>query len=125
MRAIQTEQRQRWLWLIAGMVISWLGLLIHDWVEFGGPSLESSIPYLLMGVALTITWQIPRLRRIATLLILALGVLYLLGALLSVFPLPIWPFDPEQTVSHYAVHLLWALGEVALLWIVFTKVRVS
>ena len=36
------------------------------------------------------------------------------GGLLTVLPLPVLPFVPEQSVGHYAVHVVYAVGQLPL-----------
>ena len=43
------------------------------------------------------------------------GVLNLvIGGIVTVLPLPILPFAPEQSVTHYAAHVVYTLGQVPL-----------
>ena len=50
-----------------------------------------------------------------------LGILHGLGGgVLSVLPLSIWPFVPEQTVSHYVVHGVDFIAQIPLLLLAFT-----
>lgn len=37
------------------------------------------------------------------------------GGLLSVLPLPILPFEPEQSLTHYVAHLVYSVGQLPLL----------
>lgn len=47
---------------------------------------------------------------------MATGLLQLLGgAVLSVLPVGIYPFEPEQSLSHYSVHVLYGVLQVPLL----------
>jgi len=39
----------------------------------------------------------------------------LVGGALSVLPLPVLPFEPEQTLRHYSFHLLYAAAQIPLL----------
>ena len=41
--------------------------------------------------------------------------LHQVGGTLSVLPLPVLPFEPEQTLRHYSFHLLYAATQVPLL----------
>ena len=53
-----------------------------------------------------------------------LGILHGLGGgVLSVLPLPIWPFAPSQTVSHYVVHGVYVIAQIPLLLLAFTLMR--
>lgn len=40
----------------------------------------------------------------------------LVGGILTVVPLPMWPFAPEQTPQHYAAHVIYASSQVPLIW---------
>jgi hypothetical protein len=55
-------------------------------------------------------------RRVVAWLLLGWGWLDTIGGgLLSVLPLPLWPYQPEQSLRHYAVHALYAVLQVPLL----------
>ena len=43
----------------------------------------------------------------------------LAGGALSVLPLSVLPFQPEQTVRHYSFHLLYAATQVPLLVVAY------
>jgi len=73
-----------------------------------GPLLEASF------------WRQPQgtvsLHRLASWLLLGWGWLQAVGGgLLSVLPLPLWPFQPEQTPAHYALHAIYATLQAPLL----------
>jgi hypothetical protein len=54
--------------------------------------------------------------------LLGWGLLNLLaGAILSVLPLPFWPFEPEQSVGHYAAHVVYGLGQLPLIWAAYPR----
>jgi hypothetical protein len=38
----------------------------------------------------------------------------MVGGVVTVLPLPVLPFVPEQTVDHYAVHVVYAIGQLPL-----------
>ncbi len=46
----------------------------------------------------------------------------LVGGGLSVFPFGWLPFRPEQTASHYAVHIIFAVCQLPLLAITTTRI---
>jgi hypothetical protein len=62
-------------------------------------------------------WRFPR----SFLPLYGMWVLAILRGLgvLSVLPLPIWPFVPEQTMSHYLVHGVFFLTQLPLLLLAF------
>ncbi len=49
--------------------------------------------------------------------------LNLVGGALTVLPLPLLPFVPEQTVEHYAAHAIYAIAQVPLLGLLLTTRR--
>ncbi|MEV6412731.1 hypothetical protein [Kribbella sp. NPDC051718] len=54
------------------------------------------------------------------------GGLHLVGgAIVSVLPLPILPFDPEQSLRHYLFHVLYGVAQVPLLVVAWNSRRVS
>ena len=46
-------------------------------------------------------------------------------SLVTVLPLPILPFEPEQSATHYLAHLVYALGQVPLLVVGWLAARGS
>ena len=94
------------------------GLLVHNLEEFG-PSILLG-PETWVPAAITVLLGVILLRRPSSGVFVAAAVWAVLvivfgGA--SVLPLPIWPFTPEQTVSHYTAHLIYALAQLPLLWV--------
>ena len=50
-------------------------------------------------------------------LLLGWSAISLAGAIVTVLPLPFLPFRPEQSVSHYGVHALYAAAQLPVLWL--------
>jgi hypothetical protein len=50
----------------------------------------------------------------ATLIWITLNLV--VGAVLSVLPLSIWPFTPDQSTGHYMSHLLYAITQLPALY---------
>lgn len=103
--------------VIAAIALSWLGLVVHNLVELPGrarlgpATLVPTAVWLLLAAG----WRSPG-RRVAAWLLLGWGWLHAVGGgLLSVLPLPLWPYQPEQSLRHYAVHALYAVLQVPLL----------
>lgn len=91
---------------------------MHDRAEFGWPAPTNT--GTLLVVSASATWcarsKTRRIQTIGAAVLVAVAVTFLLGgAVGSVLPLPLWPWQPEQTLSHYAIHLLWAASIVPLL----------
>lgn len=106
--------------LMAALIfLSWLGCYIHTTWELNLPvwRWENSFPALVGAVLLLLWWQQPRQRRLWAWLLLgwtAVGHL-LIGAVLSVLPLPLWPFFPEQSLAHYFSHIVYAVAQLPLI----------
>jgi predicted membrane channel-forming protein YqfA (hemolysin III family) len=104
--------------LNSALVVAIVGAAIHDLVEFGRPAPTNTGALLVVGASAA--WcarsDIRRIRTIGTAVLVAAAVTFLIGgAVASVLPLPLWPWQPEQTLSHYAIHVLWAVSIVPLL----------
>ncbi len=111
--------------IVAASAISAAGLVTHNIADLPGqtPLSPESLYPTLVTLALVLAWFTPA-RRAATWALLAWGVLNLVGgAVLSVLPLPILPFDPEQSVRHYAFHLLYAASQVPLIVVAIRWLR--
>jgi hypothetical protein len=84
---------------------------------------ENSLPALTSFVLVGM-WALVPLRRIGAGLLLLWAVLHLVGgAIVSVLPLAILPFDPPQTLAHYAAHLLYGLAQLPLILLMMKKLR--
>lgn len=101
--------------LVAGTAALVLGRLVHDLEEFHAVSPDWWLTGLLVPAAASALYGL-RPGRPAAWVLGAWLVLNLAGAVLSVLPLPFWPWDPAQTVSHYLAHAAYAAGTVPLLW---------
>ena len=104
-------------------MISTFGGWYHNIEEF--PTMPLWAPEMLMtivpGLILLGWWW---LRPGAGLIgVTAVWVLLglIVGAFLSVLPVPVWPFAPEQTADHYRSHLIYAVTQapalVVLAWL--------
>jgi len=45
------------------------------------------------------------------------------GGLISVLPLPLLPFQLEQTLLHYALHAIYAMLQIPLLIVLARQIR--
>jgi|GEM_PF-2591338 len=109
-------------WAAGALGVSVAGLAAHNILEFGFGALSDfgsgTIPmFIVAAVIAAIWWLIPGARRICSALMIAFGLLNLVGGgLLSVLPLDFLPFDPEQSLSHYASHLFYGVTQIPLIW---------
>lgn len=105
----------RWPVYAAGTV-SWLGLLVHNVADLPDQTLlspETLCPSLVL--ALLLVGYAAGLTRPAGIGLSIWAGLNLVGGALSVLPLPILPFYPEQTLRHYSFHLIYAATQIPLL----------
>jgi hypothetical protein len=55
---------------------------------------------------------------------LAWGVLNLvIGGIVTVLPLSILPFEPEQSMTHYGAHVVYAVGQLPLIVLAYRALR--
>lgn len=98
-------------------VLAWTGFFIHNLADLPGQTIlspESLFPTLIWVAALAL-WTVPGKRTIGAGALLAWAAINLVGGVLSVLPLPILPFEPEQSVRHYAFHALYAVTQLPLI----------
>ena len=125
---METIQNRPQPWFMAALVLlSWLGAYIHTTLELQLPvwSPENSFPLMVGAVLFLGWWRQPSRRRMWAwlLLIWTAGAHLLVGALLSVIPLPLWPFYPEQSTGHYFSHLIYGVAQLPLIGMLWREVR--
>lgn len=98
-------------------VIAAGGMVAHNVFEFGpafllGP--ETVIPLAIFGLFALLAWARPA-NAIVHVLLLVWAVLNLVGGgILSVLPLGLFPFQPEQSLGHYTVHVIYGVAQIPL-----------
>ena len=113
--------------MAAALALSALSMLAHNLYELplspidpqnAGPVVFAA----LLGVGYAVlpdSWVVAALA-------LGWGVLNLvIGGIVTVLPLPILPFAPEQSLTHYAAHLVYAVGQVPLVVLSYRALRSS
>jgi prepilin signal peptidase PulO-like enzyme (type II secretory pathway) len=89
-------------WIAGFIILSWLGLYIHNRIELPQISLlspENSSMALLAIILFLIWWWVPS-RRIPAVLLLVLGMVHLVGGgIISVMPFKFLPYSPEQSLQ--------------------------
>ena len=107
-------------------LLSWLGEYVHNLFELPQLTLfspENSLPALTTLVLVGV-WASGPIRRVGAGLLLLWAALHLIGgAIVSVLPLPILPFIPAQTMSHYAAHVLYGLAQFPLILLMIKTLR--
>ena len=117
---------RRFALLVSFTLLMWLGLYVHNTADLPALTLispENSIPALVSAILVVAWWFLPW-KRAAAVALLGWGLLHLIGGgLLSVLPLAIWPYVPAQTPTHYAMHLLYGLAQLPLIWLLVSWIR--
>lgn len=103
--------------VVAGLTLSWLGQYLHNQRELDLPLWrpENSLTATAAATIALIWWRHPGTISVALLAgwtALQLGV----GAILSALPIGLFPFDPEQTLTHHTTHALYGALQLPLLW---------
>lgn len=111
--------------MAAALTVSALSMLAHNLYELplSPIDLENSGPILfaaILGVAYALR---PDSKAVAA-AALGWGVLNLvIGGIVSVLPLSILPFMPEQSVTHYGAHVVYTFGQVPLVLLSYRALR--
>ncbi len=109
------------------VLFSWAGMIVHNRVEL--PMLPLLRPEHIIPtgiyVILLVGWLLqPEYRRLWTwLLFIWVAIHFVVGAGLSVLPLSIWPFYPEQSIRHYFSHVIYGLTQIPLIWHLVSQLR--
>ena len=111
--------------MAAALTLSAASMLAHNLYELPLSPIdpENSGPILfaaILGVAYALR---PDSKAVAA-ATLGWGVLNLvIGGIVTVLPLPILPFVPEQSVTHYGAHVVYTLGQAPLVVLGYRAVR--
>ena len=110
--------------ITGSVVLAVAGSLAHSVMEFGWASLLSietfSIPWTLIWAGALGHWLRSNGKSVAALwTMLALASMnFFVGAVLSVLPTGIFPFDPEQSADHYFSHVVYGVTQLPVLFVV-------
>jgi hypothetical protein len=108
------------------LAVSWGTMFVHNTASLPiAPWAIENIGPLLFALLLLILYQArPGWRRLVLITILVWGLLNaIVGGVLTVLPLPTWPFEPEQSISHYTAHIIYTLGQLLLIVLAFVGLR--
>lgn len=117
-RSVLGHLGQRSLRVILVAAVAWLGLWVHELHRVPamiGLTPDASLPLLVILVALLIWWLRAAHKRAPSLALLIYALVNAVGGFLSVLPLPILPFVPEQTLDHYLVHVIYSVFQAPLI----------
>jgi hypothetical protein len=103
--------------VVLASVIAAAGMMAHNVFEFGPAfllNLQTLIPLAIYGLFALLAWARPA-DAVVYILLLGWAVLNLVGGgILSVLPLGLFPFRPEQSLGHYAIHVVYAVAQLPL-----------
>jgi len=113
--------------LVAAVAIAWLGMLAHNILSLPlSPLSAENVGPLAIWAGLLGAYVLSRGANAARFGLLAWTLANLvLGGILSVLPLTIWPWSPEQSIGHYAAHAIYALAQAPLLWLLLRPGRIG
>jgi hypothetical protein len=113
------------MWMGAFTLLSWLGEVIHNKAELPQLTLlspENSITGLV-SLGLFVLWWKGSLPW-GSILLLAWALIHLIGgAILSVIPFSFLPFYPEQSLQHYAMHIVYGVAQIPLIALLVRDLR--
>lgn len=113
--------------MASALAVSALSMLAHNLYELplSPVDLENSGPIAFAAILAVAYAFRPQSRAIAA-AALGWGVLNLvIGGIVSVLPLSILPFVPEQSITHYGAHVVYTLGQVPLVLVSYRALRSS
>jgi hypothetical protein len=106
--------------MIPALGVSAFGAWAHNVLEGIPTASPETLSALLPAVVLAVWWWRGGGRLLWWLSFVWVFALNLIvGAMLSVLPLPLWPFVPDQSLEHYLSHLFYGVTQVpaiAILW---------
>lgn len=111
--------------LALAVALAWLGLWFHDAREFPGSyglTGDSLVMGAIAAALLLAVWRTSR-PAWATAGLLGFGLLMLVGGGLSVLPLSVLPFVPDQSGYHYLSHAVYAGAQVPLIVLCVLRLR--
>jgi hypothetical protein len=106
------------------LVVAWAGFLVHNFADLPGTSFADPNTFgpTLVWLVLAIVHLVRRSRFTAAVLF-GWVALNLFGGIVSVLPLPILPFVPEQSLYHYGFHVLYAVAQIPALTLLGRDLR--
>jgi len=112
--------------VVLASVIAAAGMMAHNVLEFGPAfllDLETLIPLAIFGLLALRAWARPA-NAVVHVALLAWALLNLVGGgILSVLPLWLFPYQPEQSLGHYTVHVIYVAAQLPLVVVAARAVR--
>ena len=112
--------------VVLASAIAASGMVAHNVLEFGPDFLSSAetlIPLGIFGLLGLLAWAGPA-NAVVHVALFAWALLNLVGGgILSVLPLGLFPFEPEQSLGHYGAHAIYAAGQLPLVVVAARALR--
>jgi hypothetical protein len=111
--------------MAAALALSELSMLAHNLYELplSPIDVENSGP-LAFAFILGAAYALRPDSKLVAAAALAWGVLNLvIGGIVTVLPLSVLPFEPEQSVTHYGAHVVYAVGQLPLIVVAYRALR--
>ena len=111
--------------MAAALTVSAVSMVAHNLYELplSPIDLENSGPIAFAAI-LGVAYGLRSDSKVVAATALGWGVLNLvIGGVVSVLPLSILPFVPEQSVTHYATHVVYAVGQIPLVVLGYRALR--
>lgn len=107
------------------LAVSWVTMLAHNLYELplAVGDLENSGPLVVALVLLVAYWRRGGSRAVQWALLGWALLNLVIGGVVTVLPLVVLPFVPEQSLSHYLAHVVYALGQVPLVLVAVAALR--
>jgi hypothetical protein len=109
----------------AALALSAGSMLAHNLYELplSPIDLENSGPIAFAAI-LGVAYALRPDSKVVAAAALGWGVLNLvIGGIVTVLPLSVLPFVPEQSIAHYAAHVVYAVGQVPLVSLSYRALR--
>jgi hypothetical protein len=104
-------------WIVVGVLLSAFGGWYHNVTEGFSTTSPESISILVPAVLLLVWWYLGPGRAVWWTTLIWIGVLNLIiGAIITVLPLSVLPFEPEQSLSHYGAHAAYLVTQLPALY---------
>lgn len=116
------------LLVLALLLLSWLGLWYHELIrvpETSGLTAEGSAPMLVVAGAAYWFWLKTRTARLGSRLLLAYGLVMLVGGYVSAPPWAVFNLLTQGERAHYQAHLVYALCQLPLVAVMLVHLRTS
>ena len=103
--------------VVVAVALAWFGLLAHNQLSLPlAPLSAENLGPLVVYAALGMWYVRSRGSGKARAALAGWTLLnFMVGGVLTVLPLPLLPFVPEQTVAHYAAHVVYSVTQLPLL----------